>query len=71
MAQQGVFAASCASRPEVHNFHVEQLSQEVPAFGESEWLPQVQCFKGNMSIPLISLNGEMNDSFNEPMKVTA
>jgi len=52
-------------------FDVERLSQEVLAFGESEWLPHVQGFKGNMAIPLISLNGEMNDSFNGPMKVTA
>ena len=51
-------------------FDVERLTQEVLAFDESEWMPHVQGFKGNTSIPLISLNGEMNDSFNGPMKAT-
>lgn len=51
-------------------FDVERLSQEVLAFGEAEWLPHPQGYSGNMAIPLISLNGEMNDDFNGPMKVT-
>lgn len=51
-------------------YDVERLSEEVLAFTDSEWMPHVQGFKGNTSIPLISLNGEMNDSFNGPMKVT-
>jgi hypothetical protein len=51
-------------------FDVERLSQEVLAFEESEWLPHPHGFEGNSSVPLISLNGEMNDNFNGPMKVT-
>ena len=51
-------------------FDVEQLSKEVLAYEESDWLPHVQGFPGNTAIPLISLNGEMNDDFNGPMKVT-
>jgi hypothetical protein len=51
-------------------FDVERLSKEVLAFDESEWLPHVQGFPGNTAIPLISHNGEMNDDFNGPMKVT-
>lgn len=51
-------------------FDVERLSREVQAFDESEWLPHVQGYAGNTAIPLISLNGEMNDDFNGPMKVT-
>ena len=46
------------------------MTEEVLAFDASEWLPHVQGYAGNSSIPLISLNGEMNDDFNGPMKVT-
>lgn len=51
-------------------FDVARLAAEVRAFDASEWLPHVQGFKGNAAIPLISLNGAMNDAFNGPMKVT-
>lgn len=51
-------------------FDVDRLSEEVLAYKGSEWMPHVQGFKGNTSIPLISLNGERNDAFNGPMKVT-
>lgn len=51
-------------------FDFDKLSEEVLAFAESDWMPHVQGFKGNTSIPLISLNGERNDSFNGPMKMT-
>jgi len=51
-------------------FDVGRLSEEVQAFDESVWMPHPQKFEGNRSIPLISLNGEMNDSFNGLMKVT-
>lgn len=53
-----------------YKFDVERLAKEVRAFEKSEWLPHVQAYAGNSSIPLISLNGEMNDDFNGPMKVT-
>lgn len=51
-------------------FDVEKLRQEVLAFDRSEWLPHVQGYAGNTAIPLISLNGEMNNDFNGPMKET-
>lgn len=53
-----------------YKFDVEKLTEEVLAFDSAEWLPHVQEYAGNSSIPLISLNGEMNDDFNGPMKVT-
>jgi len=53
-----------------YRFDVEQLTREVLAFDQSEWLPHVQGFKGNTAIPLISLHGEMNDDFNGPMIAT-
>lgn len=53
-----------------YRFDVEKLTQEVLAFDSAEWMPHVQNYAGNSSIPLISLNGEMNDDFIGPMKVT-
>ncbi len=53
-----------------YTFDVERLSMEVSSFDEGEWMPHVQDYAGNTSIPLISLNGEMNDDFNGPMKPT-
>ena len=53
-----------------YRFDVEKLTREVLAFDPSEWLPHVQGYAGNTAIPLISLNGEMNDDFNGPMQVT-
>ena len=53
-----------------YKFDPERLAVEVQAFDSTEWLPHVQAYAGNSSIPLISLNGEMNDDFNGPMKVT-
>jgi len=51
-------------------YDVERLSQEVLAFSDADWVPHVQGFAGNTAIPLISLHGEANDSFNGPMQVT-
>jgi hypothetical protein len=51
-------------------FDVERLSQEVNAFDSSEWLAHPAGYEGNSSLPLISLNGEMNDAFDGPMKQT-
>jgi hypothetical protein len=52
------------------NFDAERLTQEVLAFDDSEWMPHPQGHKGNMALPLISLNGEMNDGCNGPMQAT-
>jgi hypothetical protein len=51
-------------------FDVERLSREVAAFDSSEWMAHPAGYEGNSSLPLISLNGEMNDAFNGPMKPT-
>ena len=51
-------------------FDVARMQEEVSAFAAHEWLPHVQGYVGNSSIPLISLNGSMNDDFNGPMKKT-
>jgi hypothetical protein len=53
-----------------YRFDTPQLTREVLAFDESEWLPHVQGYEGNTAIPLISLRGEMNDDFNGPMGIT-
>jgi hypothetical protein len=53
-----------------YTFDIERLSTEVLALEPSEWLPHVQDYPGNTSVPLISVNGEMNDDFNGPMEVT-
>jgi Aspartyl/Asparaginyl beta-hydroxylase len=51
-------------------FDPKKLAEEALAFEQSEWLPHVQKFAGNSSIPLISVRGEMNDDFNGPMQIT-
>lgn len=51
-------------------FDVQRLTDEVQAFSSEEWMPHVQQFPGNVAIPLISLNGEMNNDFNGPMAAT-
>jgi hypothetical protein len=51
-------------------FDVKQLQAEVQQFKKSEWCPHPAGFKGNSSIPLVSLNGEINDLFNGPMLPT-
>jgi hypothetical protein len=51
-------------------FNVERLSYEVSTFNEADWMTHPQGLQGNKSIPLISVNGEMNDQFNGPMKIT-
>ena len=53
-----------------YKFDIEKLTEEIEAFDSTEWLPHVQAYAGNSSIPLISVNGEANDDFNGPMKVT-
>ncbi len=51
-------------------FDVEQLQKEVLALDESQWIEHPDRFKGNASIPLVSVNGEINNDFNGPMQVT-
>jgi len=52
-------------------FDVEQLRKEVAQFPEDQWMGHTTGFAGNLSIPLISLNGEYNDAMHGPMKPTS
>jgi hypothetical protein len=51
-------------------FDVERLRKEVAQFSEDEWIAHTTGFAGNLSIPLISLDGEYNDAMHGPMKPT-
>lgn len=51
-------------------FDVEKMTEEVNRFKESDWMPHPTGFAGNGSIPLISVNGGMNDDFSGEMKTT-
>ena len=53
-----------------YRFDVEQLQKEVLAIDPSDWVPHPSGFAGNSSIPLISVQGEMNDAFHGAMKTT-
>jgi hypothetical protein len=51
-------------------FDVEQLRKEIGQFSEEEWIAHTTGYAGNLSIPLISLDGEINDAMNGPMRPT-
>lgn len=51
-------------------FDVEQLKKELSDFKESDWIKHPSDYKGNLAIPLISVNGEINDDFAGPMLMT-
>ncbi|MFQ3220951.1 MAG: hypothetical protein ACI96W_003333 [Paraglaciecola sp.] len=48
-------------------FDTQQMQQEVKRFDSTDWVPHHEGFKGNFSIPLISVNGENNNLFKGPM----
>lgn len=52
-------------------FDVERLSKEVAQFSLDEWIGHTTGFAGNLSIPLISLDGEFNDAMHGPMQPTS
>lgn len=52
------------------HFDVEQLKKELSYFKGSDWQKHPSDYKGNYAIPLISVNGEINDAFAGPMKIT-
>lgn len=52
-------------------FDVERLRKEIAQFSEDEWIPHPTGFAGNLSIPLISLDGKFNDAMHGPMKPTS
>lgn len=51
-------------------FDVERLKRELACFEESDWEKHPSDYKGNLAIPLISVNGEINDAFAGPMQMT-
>ncbi|QBY05290.1 zinc chelation protein SecC [Thalassotalea sp. HSM 43] len=51
-------------------FDVERLQQEVLMLDESYWKAHHEGFKGNIAVPLLSVNGEVNNDFKGPIKET-
>lgn len=51
-------------------FDHERLLEEVNALSADEWLPHPTKFKGNSSVPLISVDGARNDDFSGSMLPT-
>ncbi len=51
-------------------FDVERLRKELAAFPESDWQTHPSDYKGNLAIPLVSVNGRINDDFAGPMQPT-
>ena len=51
-------------------FDVEQLKRELSVFADADWQKHPSDYKGNLAIPLISVNGEINDAFAGPMRMT-
>lgn len=44
-------------------FDVDRLKAEVLAFDESQWCPHPDGFEGNSSLPLVTVNGGINNAF--------
>lgn len=53
-----------------HNFNVQQLQKEVKGIPDSAWVPHHEGFKGNYSIPLVSVDGKINNDFKGAMAPT-
>ena len=51
-------------------FCAETLAREVKALPPSAWLPHPQGFAGNDAVPLVTVNGALNDAFEGPMAAT-
>jgi len=51
-------------------FDAEQLAAEVAALPSSAWRPHPMGFEGNDAVPLVSVNGALNDEFAGPMAST-
>jgi len=53
-----------------YTFDVKKLSEEVLKYSEKDWVPHPDGFEGNSSIPLLSVNGEINNKFCGEIKPT-
>lgn len=51
-------------------FCPETLAREVDALPPSAWMPHPQGFVGNDAVPMVSVDGAMNDEFEGPMAAT-
>lgn len=51
-------------------FCPETLAREVDALPPSAWVPHPQGFAGNDAVPLVTVNGALNDAFEGPMAAT-
>lgn len=51
-------------------FDPETLAREVAALPPSAWVPHPQGFTGNDAVPLVTVNGGLNDAFEGPMAAT-
>ncbi|GAC14072.1 aspartyl/asparaginyl beta-hydroxylase domain-containing protein [Aliiglaciecola lipolytica] len=52
-------------------FDEKRLQQEIQQLNQALWVPHHEGFKGNLSIPLVSLNGQFNNLFKGPMAATS
>lgn len=53
-----------------YRFDADSLSKEVLSFEEAQWCPHPDAFKGNSSLPLVTVNGEINNKFIGRMRPT-
>lgn len=51
-------------------FDPRALAAEVAALPQSAWMPHPQGFEGNDAVPLVAVNGGLNDQFAGPMAAT-
>lgn len=51
-------------------FDGERLAAEVETLPTSAWIPHPMGFPGNDAVPLVSVNGGLNDEFDGPMAAT-
>lgn len=51
-------------------FDAERLAAEAEQFNAQEWREHPQKYAGNSSIPLITVNGDINDAIDGPMATT-
>lgn len=52
-------------------FDAERLKEELAQFSEDDWMAHATGYAGNLSIPLISLEGGFNDALHGPMRPTS
>ena len=51
-------------------FDADALAADIASLPEAAWVPHPMAFPGNDAVPLVSVNGGLNDEFNGPMAAT-